>query len=255
MGIVNLTPDSFYAGSRFNADSVLTRVEQMLADGADFIDVGGYSSRPGADDISLDEELKRVIPVVKAIQKIFPQAILSIDTFRAEVARQGIAEGASMVNDISAGLLDIKMMEVVANAQVPYIMMHMRGTPQTMHQHTDYQNLVKEVVDYFHERIYRAHQVGIKDVIIDPGFGFAKTVSQNFELLKTLERLQVLEHPVLAGLSRKSLIWKTLQVKPEDALNGTSILNTMALKNGVNILRVHDVKEAVECCKLMKPLL
>lgn len=250
MGILNVTPDSFYKDSRVNADNVLDQVEQMLKEGADLLDVGGYSSRPGAVDISVEEELKRMIPVVKAIKHVYPDAIISVDTFRSEVAQQSVEAGADLINDISAGTLDEKMFSVVAKAGVPYIMMHMRGTPQTMRALTDYENLLKEMVDYFHQRIFLARQAGIKDIIIDPGFGFAKTAQQNFQLLHHLKHFEMLELPILAGISRKSMIWNTLGIEPTDALNGTTALNMMALMNGASILRVHDVKPAIECIKL-----
>jgi dihydropteroate synthase len=250
MGILNVTPDSFYKDSRVNADNVLDQVEQMLKEGADLLDVGGYSSRPGAVDISVEEELKRVIPVVKAIKHVYPDAIISVDTFRSEVARQSVEAGADLVNDISAGLLDEKMFSVVRQAGVPYIMMHMRGTPQTMRALTEYENLLKEMVDYFHQRIFLARQAGIKDIMLDPGFGFAKTAQQNFQLLHHLKHFEMLELPILAGISRKSMIWNTLGIEPTDALNGTTALNMMALMNGASILRVHDVKPAIECIKL-----
>jgi dihydropteroate synthase len=250
MGILNVTPDSFYKDSRVNANNVLDQVEQMLKEGADFLDVGGYSSRPGAVDIPVEEELKRVVPVVKAIKHVYPDAIVSIDTFRSEVARQSMEAGADLVNDISAGTLDEKMFSVVGQAGVPYIMMHMRGTPQTMRALTEYENLLKEMIDYFHQRIFLAQQVGIKDIILDPGFGFAKTAQQNFQLLHHLKHFEMLELPVLAGISRKSMIWNTLGIEPTDALNGTTALNMMALMNGASLLRVHDVKPAIECIKL-----
>jgi dihydropteroate synthase len=250
MGILNITPDSFYKDSRFNADNVLDQVEQMLKEGADFLDVGGYSSRPNAVDIPVEEELKRVIPVVKAIKHVYPDAIVSVDTFRSAVARQSIEAGADLINDISAGILDDKMFAVVGQAGVPYIMMHMRGTPQTMRALTEYENLLKEMVDYFHQRVFLARQAGIKDFILDPGFGFAKTAQQNFQLLHHLKHFDMLELPMLAGISRKSMIWNTLGIEPTDALNGTTALNMMALMNGASILRVHDVKPAIECIKL-----
>jgi dihydropteroate synthase len=250
MGILNITPDSFYKDSRFNADNVLDQVERMLQEGADFLDVGGYSSRPGAVDISVEEELKRVLPVVKAIQHVYPDAMISVDTFRSEVAEQAIDAGAKLVNDISAGMLDTRMFSVVARANVPYIMMHMRGTPQTMRTLTDYENLLQEMTDYFHQRVFLARQAGIKDIILDPGFGFAKTAQQNFQLLHHLKHFEMLELPMLVGISRKSMIWNTLGIEPTDALNGTTALNMMALMNGASLLRVHDVKPAIECIKL-----
>ncbi len=254
MGIINVTPDSFYNGSRFNESTVLDVVGIMLKDGANFIDVGGYSTRPGAREISEAAELDRVIPVIKAILKNFPEAKLTIDSFRSEVARVAIEEGACMVNDISGGRLDSNMFSVVGRAGVPYIMMHSQGTPETMHQLTKYENLLKELVDYFHLRISEAHQAGIRDIIIDPGFGFSKTVQQNFELLSQFNHLQILEKPLLVGLSRKSMIWRTLEAAPNEALNGTTVLNTFALLQGASILRVHDVKEAVECVNLIQKI-
>lgn len=255
MGILNVTPDSFYDGGRFSSDAVvLKQVEKMLAEGADFIDVGGQTTKPKADLIAADEELKRVVPVVDLILKKFPETLLSIDTFYAKVAEETVANGAALINDVSAGNLDGKMLETVAKLQVPYIMMHMRGTPQTMLQLTDYNDLVKEILFYFSEKIAHARSLGINDLIVDPGFGFAKTVQQNFELFSKLELFQMLELPVLVGISRKSMVYKTLETTPENALNGTTVLNTLALQKGANILRVHDVKEAVECLKLMHRL-
>jgi dihydropteroate synthase len=254
MGILNITPDSFYAGSRVMAlDSVLQLAENMIAEGADFIDVGGYSSRPGATNITETEELQRVVPVIEALRKKFPEAILSIDTFRSEVAQAALYAGADMINDITGGA-DEKMYAVAAHAQAPYVLMHMRGTPQTMNQFTQYDNLVREMIDYFQLRIKRLKQVGVKDVVIDPGFGFAKTVGQNFQLLQHLDQFRILEKPILVGLSRKSMIWRTLQATPEDVLNGTSVLNTIALQKGGSILRVHDVKAAREVVTLTSHL-
>jgi dihydropteroate synthase len=255
MGILNVTPDSFYEGSRFAEPlAILKQVEKMVAEGTDFIDVGGYSSRPGATDISQKEELQRVLPVVRSICQEFPNIIVSIDTFRSEVAKQAVLNGASMINDISAGELDTKMLETVAALKVPYIAMHLRGTPQTMNQHTTYENLVKDITDYFHKKVNQLLGLGIKDVVFDPGFGFAKTVDQNFELLNHLDYLQILGKPMLVGLSRKSMIWRTLNTSAEHALNGTTVLNTIALLRGASILRVHDVKEAVETIKLVQKL-
>ena len=255
MGILNVTPDSFYEGSRFAQQaSILKQVEKMITEGASFIDVGGYSSRPGALDISVEEELRRVLPAVESICKEFSDTIVSIDTFRSEVAKQAVRKGASMINDVSGGELDNRMIETVAVLKVPYIAMHLRGTPQTMTQHTQYENLVKDVTTYFHNKIDQFHQAGIKDIIIDPGFGFAKTKDQNFELLNHLDYLQVIGKPVLVGLSRKSMIWKTLNSNPENALNGTTALHAVALLKGASILRVHDVKEAVDTVKLIQEL-
>lgn len=252
MGILNVTPDSFFKGSRVSPENVLDVAEQMIKEGVDILDVGGYSSRPGAEDISVEEELKRAISVVHAIKKVFPDVFISIDTFRSEVAKQALDAGADCVNDISAGGLDANMLSTVAQAGVPYIMMHMRGTPQTMRQQTHYENLMKEVVDYFHQKICDARTAGIKDIVLDPGFGFAKTVQQNFQLLRQLKHLEVFELPILTGISRKSMIWQTLKITPEEALNGTTALNMVALMNGASFLRVHDVREAKECIKLYK---
>jgi len=253
MGILNITPDSFYDGGKYSHETALLKqVEKMLLEGADFIDVGGYSSRPGAPDISNEEELGRVIPVIKSLQKEFPSAILSIDTFRAHVAKMAIDEGAGLVNDISGGQMDPTMFETVASLRVPYIAMHMRGTPQTMTQLVNYDNLIKEVLDYFHHTVTQLKSVGVNDIIIDPGFGFAKTAEQNFELLKQLDKLSIFERPILIGLSRKSMIWRTLQTTPDLALNGTTVLNTLALLRGASILRVHDVKEAKEVIALLQ---
>ncbi|WP_298499626.1 dihydropteroate synthase [uncultured Algibacter sp.] len=255
MGILNITPDSFYdGGSHKNEVEVLKHVEQMLNQGATFIDVGAYSSRPNADHVSEADELKRILPIVALVLKEFPDILLSIDTFRSNVAKQTIEAGACMINDISAGLLDDNMLQTIAKLKVPYIMMHMRGTPQTMQQQTHYDNLVKEVIFYFTERIAAAKALGINDLIIDPGFGFAKNLEQNFELLNKLELFNMIENPILVGVSRKSMIYKTLKTSAKEALNGTSVLNTIALQKGASILRVHDVKEALECITLVRSL-
>lgn len=251
MGIINITPDSFFSGSRKNTDKdILETSERMLKEGATFLDLGAYSSRPGADDISEEEELQRLLPAIELILQEFPEALLSIDTFRSPIARKSIEAGAAIINDISAGYLDMEMLITISQLKVPYIMMHMKGTPQTMKDLNEYKDLTADVLFYFSERINAARKLGINDLIIDPGFGFAKNIQQNFELLNKLELFKNLELPVLAGLSRKSLIWKTLGIEPEAALNGTTVLNTLSLIKGVNILRVHDVKEAVECIKL-----
>ena len=252
MGIVNVTPDSFFDGGKLtNSDEIVVQVEKMLQDGATFIDLGGYSSKPGAEFVSETEELNRVVPIVKLLVEKFPDILLSIDTFRSEVAKQTVENGAAIINDISAGLLDEKMLETVAKLQVPYIMMHMKGTPKTMQSLANYDDLLKEMNFYFSERIAKARNFGLNDIIIDPGFGFAKTLEHNYELLQNLELLQFHELPILAGISRKSMIYKTLETSPEDALNGTTFLHAFCLQKGSNILRVHDVKEAVECVKLM----
>ncbi len=255
MGILNVTPDSFYDGGRHTSDShALSQVEKMLNAGATFIDIGAYSSRPNADHVTLDEELQRIVPIVELIFKQFPETLLSIDTFRSKVAETCIELGASIINDISAGQLDDNMMAMVGKLHVPYIMMHMKGTPQTMQQHTTYDDLLNDIIQYFSERISKARSHQIMDVIIDPGFGFAKTVSQNFELLNYLDLLNTIELPVLVGLSRKSMIYKTLKTTSDKALNGTTALNSIALLKGANILRVHDVKEAMECVNLINEL-
>ncbi|MDN3664198.1 dihydropteroate synthase [Algibacter miyuki] len=255
MGILNITPDSFYDGGQHkNEKQMLQHTENMLTDGATFIDIGAYSSRPNADHVSETDELNRILPIVKLILKEFPNTLISIDTFRSAIAKHCIEAGAALINDISAGKLDTEMLKTVADLQVPYIMMHMRGEPQTMQNHTDYDNLVKEMLFYFSERLAATKQLGITDVIIDPGFGFAKTLEQNFELLNKLELFKMIEHPMLVGISRKSMIYKTLNTTAQHALNGTSVLNTVALQKGASILRVHDVKEAVECVKLVELL-
>lgn len=255
MGILNVTPDSFYDGGRLTTEAaILERAERMLAEGATFLDVGGYSSRPGAADIPEAEELSRVLPAVRAICRAFPQAIVSIDTFRAAVARAAVAEGAGMINDISGGGLDTQMPGVVAEAGVPYVLMHMRGAPQTMKEQVQYDDLLKNLNDYFHQRIRLFHDAGCKDIILDPGFGFAKTREQNFELLNKLPLLHMHGKPLLVGLSRKSMVWKTLGIEAREALNGTTAMNTVALLQGASILRVHDVREAREVVTLVSAL-
>jgi dihydropteroate synthase len=255
MGIINTTPNSFYAESRKTSEKdILTQIEKMLKDGADFIDVGGYSSQPGAANVEETEELKRVLPAIENILKHFPETLISVDTFRANVADQSIEAGAAIINDISAGNLDPEMMMTVAKHQVPYIMMHMRGTPQTMKDLNQYDDLLPDILFYFSERISVARALGINDLVVDPGFGFAKNINQNFELLSKMELFKTLELPILAGLSRKSLIYKTLKTSAAEALNGTTFLNTIAFTKGANILRVHDVKEAIECTKLFAEL-
>lgn len=251
MGILNVTPNSFFDGGKYqNQNEILSQVEKMLNEGATFIDVGAYSSKPNADFVSVSEEVSRIVPVVDLILKQFPEALLSIDTFRSEVAQATIESGAALINDIAAGNLDDCMMETIAKYKVPYIMMHMRGTPETMQHLTDYEDIVKEMLFYFSEKVRKARSLGINDLILDPGFGFAKTVAQNYEVLQKLELFQMLELPLLVGVSRKSMIYKLLHSSAADALNGTSVLNTLALTKGAKILRVHDVKEAVECVTL-----
>ena len=255
MGILNVTPDSFYDGGTYkNEKDILDKVEKMLNEGATFIDVGAYSSRPNADDISEDEELKRIIPVIDLILKNFPKTLISIDTFRSNIAKNCIEAGSALVNDISAGKMDNNMLPTIAKLQVPYIIMHMKGRPQTMQQHTNYDNLLKEVLFYFSERIATARQLGIIDIIVDAGFGFSKTIEQNYDILRKLEHFSMLELPLLVGVSRKSMIYKVLENSPMEALNGSTILNTVALQKGASILRVHDVKEAMECIKLTSQL-
>ncbi|WP_339627202.1 dihydropteroate synthase [uncultured Winogradskyella sp.] len=255
MGILNVTPDSFFDGGKYkDASAILRQVETMLSHGATFIDVGGYSSKPGAADVSQTEELNRVLPVVALILKHFPETLISIDTFRSEVAKQSIETGGALINDISAGHLDNNMLETVGKLSVPYIMMHMRGNPKTMQQQTQYNDLAKDIISYFAERIATAHAQKINDIIIDAGFGFAKTLEQNFELLNQLELLNILEKPMLAGVSRKSMIYKTLNTTAKHALNGSTALHMVALQKGSKILRVHDVKEASECITLFNKL-
>ncbi len=251
MGIINITPDSFYAGSRKpSTGDALNQAGKMLADGADFLDIGAYSSRPGATDISVQEELDRLLPVIEVITTTYPETVLSVDTFRSAVALAAIKAGAHIINDISGGELDEQMFATVAKLQVPYILMHMRGTPQNMVQQTDYTDIFGEVFDYFAERVYRLREMGIHDVIIDPGFGFAKTHPQSYELMRRLQEFERLELPVLVGVSRKRMVYNITSGTADDALNGTTVFNTIALSKGANILRVHDVKEAVEAVKI-----
>lgn len=255
MGILNLTPDSFYSGSQTpGLETALPKVEKMLTEGASFIDIGAYSSRPGAIDISEEEELRRILPVVERLKQDFPEIAISIDTFRSRIAQECVASGAAMINDISAGNLDENMMETVGKLQVPYIMMHMRGTPKTMSSLTSYEDVAQELLFYFSEKIAKATALGIQDLIIDPGFGFSKTTKQNFQLLSHLKLFKNLRFPILSGISRKTLIYKTLETNSSEALNGTTVLNTVSLLKGAQILRVHDVKEAVECVKLVSQL-
>lgn len=255
MGIINVTPDSFFSRSRkIHLDEILQTAEKMFEEGATFLDLGGYSSRPGADDISVQEEIDRVIDPIKAITDRFPEAIISIDTFRSEVAREAVDTGASIINDISAGHLDKKMLRSVAELGVPYVAMHMKGTPQNMKELTKYDDMLHDVMKYFSSVMHDCNQLGIKDVIIDPGFGFAKTAEQSFDLLRKLAHFHHLDRPLLVGVSRKSMIYRTLNSTAEEALNGTSVLNTVALLKGAQILRVHDVKEAVEAIKLVNEL-
>ena len=256
MGILNITPDSFYDGGKYQSDKhILHQTEDMLSQGATFIDVGAYSSRPGADDISIEKEQSRLLPVLDLLTKHFGDDILiSVDTFRSLVAEKALQHGACMINDISAGLLDPEMMDVIAKFQVPYIMMHMKGNPQTMKSLAQYDNLIVEVKQYFSQRLNLAKQKGINDCILDPGFGFAKTIDHNFEMLDKFELFKDFELPILCGISRKSMIYKTLNTTADQALNGTTALHALALYKGANILRVHDVKEAKECVGLLERL-
>ena len=253
MGILNVTPDSFYDGGRYfqNEHRVLQQAEKMLSEGATFLDIGGYSSRPGAEEVSVEEEKRRVVENVALVTKHFPEAYVSVDTFRAEVAREAVAAGAGMVNDISGGELDQQMFDTVAELQVPYILMHMRGTPLTMQGFITYENLVVDVLDDLQKKMARLRELKVKDIIVDPGFGFAKTIDQNYTLLKNLSVFLTLGAPLLVGLSRKSMIYRRLNIDVEAAGNGTTVLNTLALMKGAGILRVHDVKEAVEAIKLV----
>jgi dihydropteroate synthase len=255
MGILNITPDSFFEGSRVQSQKdILHQAEKMILEGADILDLGAYSSRPGATDISVEEERERLIPALQVLVKHFPDVVFSIDTFRASIAKDAIENGAHIINDISGGNLDVDMYKTVAELGVPYILMHMRGTPQNMKDLTVYDDLLTDINSYFSEKIMQLKLEGVKDIIIDPGFGFAKNSIQNYSLLKNLADLRMLGFPVLAGLSRKGMIYKNLEIDIKDALNGTSVLNTIALLNGASILRVHDVKEAKEVIKLVSLL-
>ena len=253
MGIINATPDSFFSGSRQQTiDTALQQAEKMIREGATMLDIGGQSTRPCSEKINAIEELKHVASIITSIYKAFPGTIISVDTYYHYVAEQAVYAGASIVNDISGGTLDSDMLFVVAKSKTPFICMHMKGTPENMQQHAVYENVTREVLDYFIQRIDVCKQAGINDVIIDPGFGFAKTITHNFELLRNLSVFKMLEKPIIVGLSRKSTVYKTLGVTAEEALNGTTVMNTLALLNGANILRAHDVKEAVEAIKLFK---
>lgn len=251
MGIINSTPDSFFQGSRFTGtDAVLAQAEKMLEEGADIIDIGGQSTRPGSTPLTATEELQRVIDSVEALNKRFPEAFISIDTFYALVAKETVAAGACIINDISAGSMDETMISMVASLNVPYVLMHMKGKPDTMQQSAHYEDVTREVLDFFIHHIPLIRNAGIKDIIVDPGFGFGKTIAHNFELLRNLSVFKMLDAPILLGISRKSMITKTLNIKNTEALNGTSVLNTIGLMNGASILRVHDVKQAKEAVKL-----
>ncbi|MFN5334485.1 MAG: dihydropteroate synthase [Bacteroidota bacterium] len=255
MGILNITPDSFYEGSRFeNSSTMIHKAGEMIQEGATILDIGGQSSRPGAEPITAEEEWKRIAPAIQSIRENFPEIFISVDTYYASVAQSAVEAGADIINDISAGKLDPEMIPTVAHLNIPFIAMHMKGNPSNMQEQTTYKDLLGDIIDYFTERIQYLHKAGIKDVIIDPGFGFAKTIEQNFKLLSNLEDLQILQMPILAGLSRKSMIYKTLGISPGESLNGSSVLHTIALTKGAQILRTHDVKEAVECIKLTEKL-
>ena len=253
MGVINVTPDSFYSGSRvILKDKIIEQATKMLDEGATIIDIGGQSTRPGSKYITPEEELERVLPAIEATRSIAREFYISIDTFHHTVAKESILAGADMVNDVSSGDMDDEMISTVAALNVPYISMHMQGTPQTMHENTQYNNLLADVIDYFIKKLEVYKSAGIKDVIIDPGFGFGKTIPQNFKLLKHFSAFKIFEKPLLAGLSRKGTIYKTLGITAAEALNGTTVLNTLALQNGAHILRVHDVKEAMEVITLFK---
>ena len=255
MGVINLTPDSFYDGGKLTSEKeILLQANKMLQEGATFLDLGAYSSRPGAKFVSEKEEIHRLLPVIKILLNEFPETLLSIDTFRSNVANESIYAGASLINDISAGTLDDHMFKIIAQHQVPYVMMHMRGTPETMMQNTDYTDLTKEVIYYFSERIAKARSFGINDLIADPGFGFSKTLDQNYELFNDLELFRYLNVPLLIGISRKSMIQKKIKTTAADSLNGTTALHAIAIQKGVSILRVHDAKEAFETINLLQNL-
>lgn len=255
MGILNITPDSFFDGGKYNnTAAIISHVAQMLNEGATFIDIGAYSSRPGAKHISKEEELTRIVPIVELLVKEFPQIIISIDTFRSEIAKQCIHKGACIINDISAGEMDANMFLTIAQLQVPYIIMHMQGTPQNMQQSPNYKAIVKDILFYFSKKINELRSLGVNDIITDVGFGFGKTIEHNYELLSNLDLFKYLDTTNLVGVSRKSMLFKPLNIKPEEALNATTAANTIALLNGANILRVHDVKEAVEAIKIVELL-
>ena len=255
MAIVNATPDSFFEQSRVKSiDQFKKKIDQMITEGADIIDIGAYSSRPNAEHISEEQELNRLLPLIDFIRTYFPDVLVSVDTFRAEVAKEVLERGVHMINDISGGQLDEQLLRVVARYRVPYILMHMIGTPQTMMKNTTYDHLSSDLIHYFTTNISKAKQAGIIDIIIDPGFGFSKTIEQNYQLLNQVEQLNALDTPMLIGVSRKSMIYKALDITPNEALNGTTALHMIALSKGAQLLRVHDVKPAVECIKLYQLL-
>ena len=256
MGILNVTPDSFYEGSRKQTETdIRNRIEEILQEGGAIIDLGGYSSRPDAQDVSPEEEMERLCLALRILRDEYPKAMVSVDTFRADIARRCVEEyGAAIINDISGGELDAAMFPTIADLHIPYIIMHMRGTPKTMQQHCDYQNLTADILLYFSKKIEQLHLMGVNDIIIDPGFGFSKTLEQNYELMRHLADFSLFEKPLLVGISRKSMVYKLLGGTPTESLNGTTVLNTYALLNGANILRVHDVKAAVEAVRIFKQL-
>lgn len=252
MGIINLTPDSFYDKSRLVSErEALKQAEKMLAEGAKILDLGAVSTRPGSVEVSEEEELKRLLPALKSIRKTYPDSIISVDTWRASVAKAAVDNGAHIINDISGGTMDEKMFETIAHLKVPYILMHIQGTPQTMQQNPNYKDVVNEVIDFLTKRVQVLRLMGVADIMVDPGFGFGKTLEHNYTLLQNLEKFSILNCPILVGISRKSMITKVLNITTNEALNGTSVLNTIALMKGAKILRVHDVKEAVEAVKLV----
>lgn len=253
MGILNVTPDSFYDGGKFNSDiEILNQVENMLSEGATFIDIGAYSSRPNAEHITEDEELKRLIPVLELLIKQFPEILISVDTFRSKIAKKSIGVGACMINDISGGTLDQQMFKTIGKLKVPYVLMHIQGTPQTMQSNPSYENVTREVLKYFSEKVLALKSEKVNDIILDVGFGFGKTIEHNYELLKNLSHFKTFDLPILTGVSRKSMLYKLLNTSAKETLNATSIANTIALSNGTNILRVHDVKEAMESIRIVE---
>jgi len=253
MGVLNMTPDSFYDGGMYvHLDNAMKNVEKMILEGADIIDVGGMSSRPGAEIISVEKELSRVLPVISAIAVRYPNQLISIDTVHGEVAKKAIDAGASIVNDISGGSIDSGIYQVCIDERVPYVLMHIQGKPENMQDNPSYENVTLDILSYLKQKVYELRKMGMKDIVVDPGFGFGKTIEQNYELLRKMNVFNILECPILAGVSRKSMIYKYLNITPQEALNGTSIANTYALINGAKILRVHDVNEAKECLQLFE---
>jgi len=253
MGIINVSPDSFFRGSRYQSqEEIIGAAAGMIRDGADIIDVGGYSSRPGAEDISAETEKERVLAAIRLIKKEFPEAVISVDTFRADIAREAVIDcGASIINDVTGGEGDRSMFDMIEKLNVPYVLMHMQGNPRTMQVKPEYGNVVADILKWLGERIYRLRSAGVKDIIVDPGLGFGKTIEHNFEILRCLGDFRIAGMPVLVGVSRKSMIWKTLGISPDESLNGTTVLNTVALLNGADIIRVHDVKQAAEAVRLV----